>query len=220
MKEFLEQIFNKAERESGLKSLRGRCEYISESLLENFKYQLSYKSLERYYKNESSPKGETKDMLAKYLGYSDYNEFILNKHSGDNEKIEVESHKGPYAIKGFKQWILVSLIPLIGTAGYVGFLNGSEECMVWVEDHYEPIKCEGELGEVAYRSFLVKNFRQIEVSDTTTFFKNGEVQVWYDKYKNDLYYFTAPGINPENGKTLKPITNYMIDKYVLSESEK
>lgn len=220
MKEFLEEIFSKAEKESGVESLRGKCEYISESLLEDFKYPLSYKSLERYYKGKSSPKGESKDVLAKYLGYSNFNEYILDKNSPVGKNVEVEMPKSNYAIKGFRQWALIALIPLIGTAGYIGFMNGSEECMVWVEDHYESKKCEGGPGEQAYRAYLVENFRQIEVSDTTTFFKNGEVQVWYDKFNNELYYFTAPGINPENGKTLRPITNYMINKYVLSAANK
>ncbi|WP_405199364.1 hypothetical protein [Christiangramia sp. LLG6405-1] len=223
MKKFLEEIFKKAEKESGIKSLRGKCEYISESLLENFKYQLSYKSLERYYKNDSIPKGETIDILARYLGYSDYNEYLLSKNSAENNKLEInvtKEPKGQYAIKGFRQWVLIALIPLICTAGYISFMNESEECMIWVEDHYESKKCEGERGEQIYRAYLVENFRQIEVSDTTSFFKNGEVQVWYDKFNNELYYFTAPGINPENGKTLRPITNYMINKYVLSAVNK
>ena len=29
-----------------------------------------------------------------------------------------------------------------------------------------------------------------------------------------LQYFTALGLHPETGKTLKPITQYMIDKYI------
>jgi len=29
-----------------------------------------------------------------------------------------------------------------------------------------------------------------------------------------LEYFTAPGIHPQNGKTLKPVTSYIIDKYL------
>lgn len=219
MKEFLEEIFNKAEKESGIKSLRGKCEYISETLLENFKYQLSYKSLERYHKGESIPKGESKDMLAKYLGYSDFNKYVLEKHPPVNRNNDVKEPKSSSAVNGFRQWALVALIPLIGTAGYIGFVNGSEECMIWVEDHYEVTDCEGQKGEEAYKAYLIDNFRQVEVSDTTTFFKNGEVRVWYDKFNNELYYFTAPGINPESGKTLRPITHYMINKYVLSSAK-
>ena len=219
MKEFLEEIFNKAEQESGIESLRGRCEFISEKLLEDFKYQLSYKSLERYYKGESSPKGESKEVLANYLGYSNFNKYILDKHPSVNTSKEIENPRDNYAIKKIKKWALVALIPIIGTAGYIGFVNGSEECMIWVEDHYEATKCVGQQGEEAYRGYIVENFREIEVSDTTTFFENGEVQVWYDKFNNKIYYFSAPGINPENGKTLRPITNYMINKYVLSTSK-
>jgi hypothetical protein len=49
------------------------------------------------------------------------------------------------------------------------------------------------------------------------FNEDGSVKLWYGKNKNkDLEYFTALGLHPETGKTLKPITQYMIDKYICN----
>ena len=62
--------------------------------------------------------------------------------------------------------------------------------------------------------------RKIDVSDTTTFFKHEKAQVWYCKKEKQIEYFNGPGFHPENGKVLKPITNYMIEKYVFNQIPK
>lgn len=37
--------------------------------------------------------------------------------------------------------------------------------------------------------------------------------IWYSKYQNEVEFFTADGVNPDNGKELKPLTDGMLDKY-------
>jgi len=221
MEQFLHDIFEKAESETGIQSLRGRCEFISESLMESFKFQLSYKSLERYYKKETSPNVETKDILAKYLGYDNYKEYLLKDRNEElNENNGIAGNKKlPTKTIGIKRWFFIGLIPLISGAGYMGFINGKEECMLWNEDHYEISTCNGTSGEEEFREYKFDHFKKIEVTDSTNFFKNGKVQVWYDKTNGELSFFSEPGINPENGKSLRPITNYMIEKYVYSKSD-
>ena len=220
MEKFLQDIFEKAQNETGIESLRGRCEYISETVLEDYKYPISYKSLERYFKGETTPKGETKDVLAKYLGYVHFKDYLLKNQDSEPTKKEAQADaKISSAINGVRQWILIGLIPIVAGAGYVGFVSGKKECMVWKEDHYEVTTCTGQTNEEIFKEYKLKNFRQIEVSDTTTFFKNAKVQVWYDKTNKELTFFSGPGINPENGKTLRPITNYMIEKYVYSRKD-
>lgn len=220
IKEFLEKVFTKAESDTGIVSLRGKCEYISEYLLENFKFSLSYKTLERYYKGETAPKGETNDVLAKFLGYDNFNDFLIKNQFTSQKKFENNDFKRTFATNGMTRWILILLIPLIGGAGYIGYINGSEKCMIWVDDHYETKDCDGAPEEVEYNKNLLNNFREIEANNNTEFFKNGEVQVWYDKNNHELYYFTSPGINPETHHTVKPITQYMIHKYILKDSLK
>lgn len=95
------------------------------------------------------------------------------------------------------------------------------QCMTWKKDHFEEIACDEIIGEgtgivVPKDDYLIQEFRKVETCDTTTFFKNGMPCIWYWKTPNDkLDCFTAPGFHPENKKNLKPITQHMIDKYIL-----
>ncbi|HLP65501.1 hypothetical protein [Flavobacterium sp.] len=101
----------------------------------------------------------------------------------------------------------------------------NKECMKWVQDHYEMVDCLSEAqGVGSYGAIVPYNeveFNRIElkVCDTTQFFIDGNTEkpkVWYDKEKDELRCFNMDGINPETGDHLRPITTYMISKYVES----
>lgn len=216
MTDFLiKKAFEKARKESGKDSVNGQAEYLAEYLLDKFKYQLSAKSLTRYYKKESVPNKKVQDFLSAYLGFGSYEEFVIDH--GDKVEEPVLYLK-PKTFKPFfsKKLALISLlfVSVTGVSSYIGFKAAEEKCMAWNEDHYVEVKCTGVEGETKLNPVVLQEFRKIEVSDTTTFFKNGSPSVWYDKSNNQLEYFSSPGIHPENGKTLRPITKYMIDKYV------
>lgn len=114
--------------------------------------------------------------------------------------------------------VAVFVIGIIGAVGLFAF--SKEECMQWKVDHYEIVACEE--GKLGIANLFLKvplnenmlHFKKIEVCDTTTFFKHKKAIVWYSKKGNQLEFFNAPGFNPENDKPLKPITQYMIDKYI------
>lgn len=95
-------------------------------------------------------------------------------------------------------------------------------CMVWVKDHYEAadydaVKANAEV--VVLNQEVLDNFKKVVVCDTTTFFKNGKPLFWYAKEptKNEVECFNQPGLHPETGKTLKPITEYIVDKYIRKQ---
>lgn len=96
-----------------------------------------------------------------------------------------------------------------------------KSCMQWQNDHYETVDCnEIKQGILSQNDIMpidesIINLKKIEVNKQTLFFKNDKPLVWYSKIKGKLYYFNSYGMNPETGKPLKPITNYMIIKYVL-----
>ncbi len=96
-----------------------------------------------------------------------------------------------------------------------------KQCMQWQKDHYEKVDCNvvnqgmAAINEVVPIDEREINLKKIEVNKETLFFKNGKPLVWYSKIKGKLQYFNSYGINPETGKPLKPITNYMIKKYVM-----
>lgn len=98
-------------------------------------------------------------------------------------------------------------------------------CMVWIENHYEAVeydKVKSSSKVIHFNQDVLDNFKKITVCDTTTFFKNGDAEipvVWYGKSrdKKQYEYFNQPGLHPETGKTLKPISRYIIKKYILSK---
>lgn len=204
----IDSVFEKAGKESGKDSVHGKAEYLAEHIFEAYKFQVSSKTLTRYQKKEYSPSHPLTDYFSKFLGYENYEAFV-KKESEPVSKPEEKNYKKS------KVWIIaLILFPLIGVSAYVGYQNGKEECMIWKKDHFEKTACSGAENEELLRIFRLENFRKITPTDTTTFFKNGKANVWYDKNDNELYFFSAPGINPETGKTVKEITPYMINKYI------
>jgi C1A family cysteine protease len=97
--------------------------------------------------------------------------------------------------------------------------------MVWVKNHYQAVeydKVKDTADAIPLNQYALDNFKKITVSDTATFFKNGDYNrplVWYGKSSNkkEYEYFNQPGLHPETGKTLKPISRYIIKKYILSK---
>jgi hypothetical protein len=112
---------------------------------------------------------------------------------------------------------MLLILVLVGFGYWVFF---KKTCMQWQKDHYEVVECETEeVGIVNVYSKLPINenmlgLKKIAVTDTTTFFKHNKPVLWYCKIGDHLDFFNGPGFHPENDKTLKPITQYMIDKYV------
>lgn len=213
-KRIIEAAFKKAERETGRETVNANAKFLSEYILESYKYSISTKSVTRYYKGESSPNLQVLNYLAQYLGYDNYETYLAWNSGLDKE--ELDSIPGQQNFLSSKKTLAIIsiLIIVIAVSGYIGFKNGESHCMVWKHDHYEKVDCTGSIGEKKIVPYIFNNFRKVQVSDTTTFFKKGEVQIWYDKSNNDVEFFTAPGIHPSNGKTLKPISEYMIEKYI------
>jgi len=111
---------------------------------------------------------------------------------------------------------------------FVWNFKNEGDCMVWNKDHYEAVSCDIVSNKMSLISPIVtkkeeniiSNFKKIKVCDTTSFFKLGKPCVWYGKSADGNYdCFTAPGLHPETGITLKPITQYMISKHILKKKK-
>ena len=199
------------------------------------------KSLRIYYKKASSaekeedikiPQLEVVEALLQYLGFKDYADFVQSLGGGKQHRdvkedriITEEKFMKPFSIKG---WFLNNRKGLIfGFAGITAllvflFINLKEEqrWMVWQTDHYKEVDFDAELvgrGRLKrYREERVEEFKKVEPDCNTVFFnKDGSVKIWYGKNSaSQLDFFTALGLHPQTGKTLKPITEYMIEKYI------
>ena len=69
------------------------------------------------------------------------------------------------------------------------------------------------------QKWMVWDGKKITPDCSTEFFdSHGNPKIWYGKNnKKELEYFTDLGLHPETGKTLDPITTYMIKKHICKE---
>ncbi|GHC48112.1 hypothetical protein [Ulvibacter litoralis] len=114
------------------------------------------------------------------------------------------------------------LLLSLSVISIVMYMN--RECwMVWEVDRYVETEFDAKLLQNGALKLCnedrFKNFRQVEVNCETSFFKDDKgVKIWYGKNtKGKLEYFTDLGLHPQTGKTLKPITQYMIAKHICKK---
>lgn len=85
------------------------------------------------------------------------------------------------------------------------------QCMYWDGKEYIPQDCNNtKNGLIAIDIKLAANFKKITIPDTITSIKN----VWYSKHQNVVEFFTCDGVNPENGKELRKLSEHMFEKYI------
>lgn len=91
--------------------------------------------------------------------------------------------------------------------------------MVWQESNYIEVDFDAEkFQQNAYKLYneeLLTHFKKVAPNCETIYFNVDESEnIWYGKSKTgEIECFTLYGKHPETGKTLKPITKYMINKY-------
>jgi len=62
----------------------------------------------------------------------------------------------------------------------------------------------------------LQTFKKVKVNISCNFFDEttGNPIKWYYKSGTNIEFYTGPGLHPVNGKTLKAITEHIVDKYV------
>ncbi|MBS7254546.1 hypothetical protein [Flavobacterium branchiicola] len=109
----------------------------------------------------------------------------------------------------------------------VYYVSTQNQCMQWTGDHYEKVDCDLKIegiGTAAHIEILDKslvNLQKVNACDTTTYFdKNGTAIIWYAKTANGIDFFNSHGRHPESGNSLKPVTEYILGKYVYGKGLK
>ncbi|MFD0993188.1 hypothetical protein [Tenacibaculum geojense] len=191
---------------------------LSELLLDDYKVCFGDKRLRDIYNNKAKIKQvDVLKALCDYLGYDNYNAFLESNNL--NEKGRVNASFSNTIFK-FKQPLLISLTVLICLIMVYFFTVDQQRWMVWKVDHYEEVDFDTKKYKLnqlkLFKEERINNFKKIEATCDTNFFDDkGNVKVWYEKNRNGkLDLFTSLGLHPETGKTLKPITRYMIKKYI------
>lgn len=123
-----------------------------------------------------------------------------------------------------KPILILSAVLFIVLSAFSLHKTFEKKCMIWKIDHYEKIDCENNTQGFANYAVvlpidldLLENFKKVEISDTTMFFKNEKPTVWYLKQHNEYEFFNAPGFHPVNRKTLKEVTPHIIRANKLKE---
>ncbi|WP_333809267.1 hypothetical protein [Flavobacterium sp.] len=131
----------------------------------------------------------------------------------------------PEQKKNFKRKFLFGFLGLTGLTSICytakDIISPDPQCMQWRKNHYEIVDCNSESQQGLLKQYDIIPFDdhqskliKIEVSDTTIFFKNGKSLYWYCKVDGKPEFFNTHGIHPETGKALKPVSEYIVEKYV------
>lgn len=147
-----------------------------------------------------------------------------------NEKEVSQSFEGIEIVKPkntFKKKLGIGLIGLIGitSIGYTAkdIIMLQPQCMQWQNNHYKVVDCNSDKKSFLKQYDIIPydedqcKLIKVEVSDTTTFFKNGKSLYWYCKINGKPEFFNTHGEHPETGKALKQVSEYIVNKYVLNK---
>ena len=130
-----------------------------------------------------------------------------------------------------KSWKVIVTITISLAFGMIVYLlwtgkpstpivTGHEACMFWAGDHYQPVSCSKKNENtlvIGLNSEMIDHFKKIIRPDTITL--NAIGFVWYVKYRGTIEYYTDSGFHPiDPNLRLKPITSYIIRKYIHGES--
>ena len=184
------------------------------------------------------------NILSQYIGYTSFAELNQNFQENKSEKIvetdsveilhlpkiyevpaqsieNIESKK-IISLKNYKKHIATGgiIATLVGGSFFYTQSNKNSECMVWKENHYEEVECEEtspQMNAVPYNE-AVFQLKKITKPDTLNF-ENALDKVWYNKSNGEVEFFTNYGLHPENGKTLKPVSEYILTKYIIKNKQ-
>lgn len=201
---------------------------LSDYILENQNLPFGERRLADYYrmaKNEENDEVIVKDprvvqAMCNLLEYESFTDF--KKANGIDDGEANKSNK--FGLINFFNHNKISIIvgSIIIIVMLVVYYANKQRWMVWENDRYIEVSFDPDKYNLdklkLYNESRIETFRKVNVDCTTDFFdKSGTVKIWYGKNaKKELEFFTSLGLHPETGKSLKPITEYMIDKYVCS----
>ena len=194
------------------------ADFISETISG---YSITAKTLRNYKDGLAKDPGYTfpqalaVEGLCRYLGYPDYKTWLITQETLDE--------KPPKKLKGKRNRLLLWFLVLIGLLLVVWGIYAlmHRECwMQWKGDRYEEVAFDAKLLERGIlkvcKEERLNEFRKVKLDTVNLYFdRNDNPLYWYGRNKDGkLELFTTVGLHPETGKTLKPITQYMIDKYL------
>lgn len=228
--ELVRLVFEKARKDSMGTSKNACGNFIEDN--SNLKSKTFVRMYDRYILGNESKSVASMFSLnsaSEFLGYKDFADFcrevfseqeLIPKAKNINEDLGFEKIQIPQKNNFRKAIAGIGITTVLGLGSYFGLSSVAEpQCMYWNETRYEKISCEENLHPTIekeiYDEQLLTHFYQLEITDTTTFFEYGKPIVWYIKVDGKIEFYSAPGNHPLTGKQLKPVTHYIVNKYVI-----
>ena len=93
--------------------------------------------------------------------------------------------------------------------------------MYWDKNRYmatDSSSLGSQVEVIPMNEYIFKNLKKITRPDTLTV-SNAMGKVWYNKSNNHVEFFTSFGKHPENEKSLKDVTEYMLTTYAGANAE-
>jgi hypothetical protein len=230
------QAFAKAEKEIKKRgvvkpSLVQMATELSDYLEEEKGFNLGEKSLRTYRGAAEKLNDTSEDIgikqlavingLCHYLDCDDYQEFVKSTTVEGTEIKPRAPKRGTRWVTPVRMAVVVSALVILSL--FIYDYSTRLRWMVWQEDHYVEVDFDVKKYSIKqlkpYKEDRLLSFNKVELSCETIFFNQDKsVRFWYGKNRNkELEFFTDLGLHPETGNTLKPISAYMIDKYVCKD---
>jgi hypothetical protein len=223
--------------------LQDRYEGLSYKTFENY-YKAIVEKGEDY-----NIKRSTLDNLSKYLGYDDFSKYCSEWRTIEYtiqqavSKIVITIINKPIftipdIIKKNGLGIMEMAFVLLLVTGGVVFSNNKtsqplgwmsswgspatdKPYMYWDKDRYmatDSSSLHSRVEVVPMNDFTFINLKKIMRPDTLNA-ENSMGKVWYDKSNNHVEFFTSFGKHPENEKSLKDVTEHILEAYAGTNAE-
>lgn len=205
---------------------------LSDFIEAEFKFQFGERSLRDYYSQALAGNSieirqpRVLDGLSRYLRYVDYADYLL-KNPGENRvaSIEKEEKSGNAAslkpfLKRNKTTLAIVVVAILIISGISIFSH--PKWMEWDGTHYIETPFDADKLKAGilkpYKKDRIDDFERIEPTCEIQFFNEDKsVRIWYGKNNaGEWEFFSSYGLHPRTGKTLKPITQYIVDKYICN----
>jgi hypothetical protein len=115
---------------------------------------------------------------------------------------------------------LLTIIIFTSSVIFIYPINFRKQCMYWTGNNYETIGCDIVVGDtpiIALNKYKLTHLKRITKPDTLTLKDIGKA--WYTKITLDsAEFYTDSGEYPlDTRKRLRPVSKFIIEKYVLSK---
>ena len=213
-------VFDKAKTKSKKNNAYGLSKFLE------LKVGIDQRTLTRYYngyilnrENEKrTPYDYNLDSLSQYLGFNDFEAYCSNLDRLKDKIILIEKNNElEKKLNRIKKIAFLCCLILFVVATLFILKYYKKNCMIWVEDHYEKIRCSGLDTEKPLDYETFENMKKITICQDSILTPKGRSITHYFKLNNKVEFFTYHGNHPVyEERTLKEITPRIIEKYIKS----